>query len=164
MPKKPTTTTGTAQMIKFRSPSEICSHQQSAAETLVGDNHIVRGDAMVIGGEPGAGKSTLALDLAFSGATGAPSVDSATSPLLPAPRETMLLDLAKLESVKERGRKTIPRCSACAEEGGDDKGEEPRHAAGRTPWLRRSPRPLGRDWPRFSCGKRKFRHPATLIT
>jgi hypothetical protein len=60
------------QMITFRSPSDICSLKQDPENRLVGDAHIERGEVIVIGGEPGAGKSTLALDLAFSGATGRP--------------------------------------------------------------------------------------------
>ncbi len=35
----------------------------------------------------------------------------------------MALDLSKLENVKQRGGKTIAQCPACAEEGGDEKGE-----------------------------------------
>ena len=35
----------------------------------------------------------------------------------------MPLDLTKLENVKKSGDKTIARCPACAEDGGDDKGE-----------------------------------------
>jgi hypothetical protein len=77
----------------------------------------------------------------------------------------MLLDLAKLESMKEQGRKTIPRCSACAEEGGDTSRVENLVMQPDAPHgCAVHPRLLGRDWPRFSGGKRKFRHPATLTT
>jgi hypothetical protein len=35
----------------------------------------------------------------------------------------LALDMGKLENVRERGNKTIARCPACAEGGGDKKGE-----------------------------------------
>lgn len=33
-----------------------------------------------------------------------------------------MIDIAKLENVRERGGKTIARCPACAEDGGDKTG------------------------------------------
>ncbi len=35
----------------------------------------------------------------------------------------MGLDSSKLENIKKRGSITIARCPACAEDGGDNKGE-----------------------------------------
>jgi len=35
----------------------------------------------------------------------------------------MALDILKLEKVKHRGASTTARCPACAEDGGDNKGE-----------------------------------------
>jgi len=35
----------------------------------------------------------------------------------------MALDILKLEKVKHRGASTIARCPACAENGGDNKGD-----------------------------------------
>lgn len=59
-----------AARIKFYSPSELAAFEPPAGSKLIGDNHILRGEVFVIGGEPGVGKSTAATELAICGATG----------------------------------------------------------------------------------------------
>ncbi len=56
--------------IRFFSPSELRDFEPDEEAVLVGDNHILRGEIFVIGGEPGVGKSTSATELAICGATG----------------------------------------------------------------------------------------------
>jgi replicative DNA helicase len=56
--------------IKFFSPSELRDFEPDDEAVLVGENHILRGEIFVIGGEPGVGKSTAATELAICGATG----------------------------------------------------------------------------------------------
>ena len=56
--------------IRFFSPSELRDFEPDDEAVLVGENHILRGEIFVIGGEPGVGKSTAATELAICGATG----------------------------------------------------------------------------------------------
>jgi LmbE family N-acetylglucosaminyl deacetylase len=56
--------------IKVFSPSELRAYNPAQEPVLVGDNHVTRGEVFVIGGEPGVGKSRLAVSLAIAGATG----------------------------------------------------------------------------------------------
>ena len=56
--------------ILFRTPAELRDYEQDGANLLVGNCHIMRGDIVVIGGEPGVGKSRSATALAVAGATG----------------------------------------------------------------------------------------------
>ena len=57
-------------MIRFYTPSELRAYMPEANTVLVGDSHISKGEVVVLGGEPGVGKSTAATELAFCGATG----------------------------------------------------------------------------------------------
>lgn len=57
-------------LIKVFSPSELRAYNPTQEPVLVGDNHIARGEVFVMGGEPGVGKSRLAVSLAIAGATG----------------------------------------------------------------------------------------------
>jgi len=57
-------------LIRFFTPSELRAYMPEANTVLVGDSHISKGEVMVLGGEPGIGKSTAATELAFCGATG----------------------------------------------------------------------------------------------
>lgn len=56
--------------IAFFSPGELRRYSPENDQVFVGDCHIMRGEIVVIGGAPGVGKSLLATELAFSGATG----------------------------------------------------------------------------------------------
>jgi hypothetical protein len=56
--------------IKVFTPSELRAYNPAQEPVLVGDNHVTRGEVFVIGGEPGVGKSRLAVSLAIAGATG----------------------------------------------------------------------------------------------
>jgi hypothetical protein len=56
--------------IKVFTPSELRDYNPAQEPVLVGENHITRGEVFVIGGEPGVGKSRLAVSLAIAGATG----------------------------------------------------------------------------------------------
>lgn len=56
--------------IRFFAPSELRDFQPDDDLVLVGDCHITRGEAFVIGGEPSVGKSRSSTYLAVSGATG----------------------------------------------------------------------------------------------
>jgi predicted ATP-dependent serine protease len=51
-------------LIRFFTPSELCAYMPEANTVLVGDSHISKGEVMVLGGEPGIGKSTAATELA----------------------------------------------------------------------------------------------------
>jgi hypothetical protein len=55
--------------IEFLSPSEIKSYAPPPGIVLVGENHIVRGNATVIAGPPGVGKSRGGTALGVAGAT-----------------------------------------------------------------------------------------------
>lgn len=57
-------------LIRFFTPSELRAYMPEANTVLVGDSHISKGEVVVLGGEPGVGKSTAATELAFCGATG----------------------------------------------------------------------------------------------
>ncbi len=57
-------------LIEFLSPSEIQKYKPPPGTLLVGNNHIVRGGAFIIGGPPGVGKSRSTVNLAEAGATG----------------------------------------------------------------------------------------------
>jgi hypothetical protein len=57
-------------LIEVLTPSEIKAYQPPPGTLLVGDNHIVRGSAFVIGGAPGTGKSRATVALSEAGATG----------------------------------------------------------------------------------------------
>jgi hypothetical protein len=59
------------EFLKFLRPSELRDYQPPEGLVLVGDNHVTRGSAFVIGGAPGVGKSRTAVALAVAGATGA---------------------------------------------------------------------------------------------
>jgi len=59
-----------APAIQVFCPSELASFNPETLPVLVGDNHILRGEVFVIGGEAGIGKSRLAVSLAIAGATG----------------------------------------------------------------------------------------------
>lgn len=61
----------TRPVFSFRKPSEWRDYVPAEGMVLVGDNHIVRGNVTVIGGEPGCGKSRASVGLALAGATGA---------------------------------------------------------------------------------------------
>ena len=56
--------------IRVFTPSELRAYNPAQEPVLVGDNHVTRGEVFVIGGEPGVGKSRLAVSLAIVGATG----------------------------------------------------------------------------------------------
>jgi hypothetical protein len=56
--------------IRVFAPSELRAYNPTHEPVLVGDNHVTRGEVFVIGGEPGVGKSRLAVSLAIAGATG----------------------------------------------------------------------------------------------
>ena len=56
--------------IRVFTPSELRAYNPAQEPVLVGDNHVTRGEVFVIGGEPGVGKSRLAVSLAIAGATG----------------------------------------------------------------------------------------------
>jgi RecA-family ATPase len=56
--------------IRVFTPSELRAYNPAHEPVLVGDNHVTRGEVFVIGGEPGVGKSRLAVSLAIAGATG----------------------------------------------------------------------------------------------
>jgi hypothetical protein len=56
--------------IKVFKPSELRAYDPALEPVLIGNNHITRGEVFVIGGEPGVGKSRLAVSLAIAGATG----------------------------------------------------------------------------------------------
>ena len=56
--------------IRVFSPSELRTYNPAQEPVLIGDNHITRGEVFIIGGEPGVGKSRLAVSLAIAGATG----------------------------------------------------------------------------------------------
>jgi len=56
--------------IRFFKPSQLRAYEPDKEAVLVGENHILRGEVFIIGGEPGVGKSTAATDLAVCGATG----------------------------------------------------------------------------------------------
>ena len=56
--------------IKVFTPSELRAYNPAQEPVLVGDNHVTRGEVFIIGGEPGVGKSRLAVSLAIAGATG----------------------------------------------------------------------------------------------
>jgi 5S rRNA maturation endonuclease (ribonuclease M5) len=58
-------------VIQFFKPSELRDYKPPEGVVLVGDCHITRGSAFVIGGAPGVGKSRAAVALAVAGATGA---------------------------------------------------------------------------------------------
>jgi predicted ATP-dependent serine protease len=57
-------------LIEFLSPSQIKSYDPPEELFMVGDCHIMRGNAFVIGGAPGVGKSRGLMALAIAGATG----------------------------------------------------------------------------------------------
>jgi len=61
----------TPPAISFFKPSELVAYVSNPRDRLVGDCHIMRGSAFVIGGQPGIGKSRSATELAICGATGA---------------------------------------------------------------------------------------------
>jgi len=56
--------------IRVFSPSELRDYNPAQEPVLVGDNHVTRGEVFIIGGEPGVGKSRLAVSMAIAGATG----------------------------------------------------------------------------------------------
>ncbi|MCE0483601.1 MAG: AAA family ATPase [Methylacidiphilales bacterium] len=56
--------------IRVFTPSELRAYNPAQEPVLVGDNHVTRGEVFVIGGEPGVGKSRLAVSLAIAGANG----------------------------------------------------------------------------------------------
>jgi hypothetical protein len=56
--------------IRVFTPSELRAYNPAQEPVLVGDSHVTRGEVFVIGGEPGVGKSRLAVSLAIAGATG----------------------------------------------------------------------------------------------
>ena len=56
--------------IRVFTPSELRAYNPAQEPVLVGYNHVTRGEVFVIGGEPGVGKSRLAVSLAIAGATG----------------------------------------------------------------------------------------------
>lgn len=58
--------------LEFLDPTAIREYQPPAGMQLVGENHIVRGSAFVIGGAPGVGKSRASVALAVAGALGKP--------------------------------------------------------------------------------------------
>jgi hypothetical protein len=57
-------------LIEFLTPSEIKAYKLPAGVVIAGDNHIIRGEPFVLGGEPGVGKSRVTVGLAEAGATG----------------------------------------------------------------------------------------------
>jgi hypothetical protein len=57
-------------VLVFRKPSEWRDYTPPDGVVLVGDQHITRGNVVVIGGEPGIGKSRAAVALAQAGALG----------------------------------------------------------------------------------------------
>lgn len=60
------------EWLKLYTPSECRAFQPPPGFVLVGDCHLVRGSFVVIGGQPGIGKSRCATALALAGATGQP--------------------------------------------------------------------------------------------
>lgn len=56
--------------IRFYSPRQLVQYEPPDDELLVGDQHIVKGKMMVIGGPPGTGKSRASTELAMCGVTG----------------------------------------------------------------------------------------------
>jgi hypothetical protein len=59
-------------LIQVYPPSKFRAHDPDAEPVLVGDHHITKGEIFAIAGEPGVGKSRLAMSLAIAGATGQP--------------------------------------------------------------------------------------------
>jgi hypothetical protein len=57
-------------LIRFISPKEARAYQADPKDFMVGDGLINRGMVVTIGGEPGVGKSRLAMTLAVAGARG----------------------------------------------------------------------------------------------
>jgi hypothetical protein len=57
-------------LIELITPSEIKAYKPPPGILLVGDNHVVRGNTLVIGGAPGVGKSRATVALGEAGATG----------------------------------------------------------------------------------------------
>jgi hypothetical protein len=55
--------------IEVLSPSQIIAYEVPPGTVLIGDNHITRGSATVIGGAPGVGKSRASVAMAEAGAT-----------------------------------------------------------------------------------------------
>lgn len=60
----------TDALIKFHSPSQLQHYDPPEGTILVGECHVIRSAAFVIGGAPGVGKSRAAVALAVAGATG----------------------------------------------------------------------------------------------
>ena len=60
------------EWLKLYSPSECRAFQPPPGFILVGDCHLVRGSVVVIGGQPGIGKSRAGTALAVAGASGDP--------------------------------------------------------------------------------------------
>ena len=56
--------------IRFFKPSELRAYSPDHDAVLFGEEHIIRGEVFIIGGEPGVGKSTAATELAIAGAMG----------------------------------------------------------------------------------------------
>ncbi|MBP8258767.1 MAG: AAA family ATPase [Verrucomicrobia bacterium] len=59
-------------MIRFRRPSEYREYTLPEGACLVGENHIVKGNATVVAGAPGVGKSRAMTYLAVAGSIGQP--------------------------------------------------------------------------------------------
>jgi len=73
--------------IRFRTLKQIVNYEPPEDELLVGDSHIIKGEAFVIGGPPGVGKSRSATELAMCGVTG----DSWFGEKIHTPFKTMII-------------------------------------------------------------------------